>query len=578
MDLNGIEDEDIVPKIDKEEKKKEQKKPIRTKEEIANFWKEYYDWLKSIYPLESFEIQGRDGEILYFHSNYNLYNDKDKPQNLIYRLRDGEFKEVEAKRVKLNLSGEKAEIDKEYETKAAIIIDKENKKFSFAVHYECEENGYGRAIYNNYLHILDMLGIEDREQYELQVAQNPEHEFLKNMHTEELVARTNSELNTENALQIIEEFAKYPNTMSFSQFNTIIEYALNSNVAMEKIAEAINDNGFNIGYSTVNGVPYFEEKDFEKFKSFGITGLKATCMHNHFMKNKNFGFMKLLGDVDTQDATLEFKRVFEEVKNKYKKRVEEDKHIPHNLRQFGELEHIILDWKHSGLLFRNVDSEIKSIVKEQAISKFEEFDPEHKEEWELRTLDYNSDRTFRMLKDAGLMDKEAYIALYQKALNRNYNLEEFDNVIYRFISKEERKAAREEIARNAYYPSPKKSWQKSYARAWKKEHKISKVEIPQSLAKKEKVRDILKQEIIAQGVARRTKIKTDMTGIGKDNKPFVVDNLKDWLFGVPGAHGNLQMMGTSAIAFPPQTPEFAVEMVKGVLNDLAYPGIGGRDD
>ena len=69
-----------------------------------------------------------------------------------------------------------------------------------------------------------------------------------------------------------------------------------------------------------------------------------------------------------------------------------------------------------------------------------------------------------------------------------------------------------------------------------------------------------------------------MTGIGKDGKPFVVDNLKDWLFGVPRAHGNLQMMGTDAIAFPPQTPVFAIKMIEQVLEDLSYPSVSGRGE
>ena len=47
---------------------------------------------------------------------------------------------------------------------------------------------------------------------------------------------------------------------------------------------------------------------------------------------------------------------------------------------------------------------------------------------------------------------------------------------------------------------------------------------------------------------------------------------------MPGAHGNLQMMGTDGIAFPPQTPEFAIKMVEQVLEDLTYPGVSGRGE
>ena len=172
------------------------------------------------------------------------------------------------------------------------------------------------------------------------------------------------------------------------------------------------------------------------------------------------------------------------------------------------------------------------------------------------------------------MDKDAYIALYQKALNRNYDLDEFDHIVRHFIDDEQRKIARQEISQNVYYPSPKGNWQKSCS--WEENHRISKIEIPQRVSKKGKVRDRLKQEILRQGTARETKIKTDMTGIGKDGKPFVVDNLKDWLFGVPGTHGNLQMLGTVAVTLPPQTPKFAVELVEQALKDLEYPDFGER--
>ena len=52
-------------------------------------------------------------------------------------------------------------------------------------------------------------------------------------------------------------------------------------------------------------------------------------------------------------------------------------------------------------------------MKKQAISKFDEFDPEHRKSWDFQ-LDSNSAATLKMLKDAGLLDKDAYIQLYQK--------------------------------------------------------------------------------------------------------------------------------------------------------------------
>ena len=65
------------------------------------------------------------------------------------------------------------------------------------------------------------------------------------------------------------------------------------------------------------------------------------------------------------------------------------------------------------------------------------------------------------ISQAGMMDKEAYIGLYQRALNRNYDLKEIDDVISPFIDEEERRLAKEEIAQNVYYPAPKEDWQSS---------------------------------------------------------------------------------------------------------------------
>lgn len=426
---------------------KEEEKPKMTKEELAKAWKEYYEWLQSIYPVESFEIEGKDGEKLHFYHGFNtkgLYED----YYLLYCLRDKEYTQYLYKQKTLHSQGEDIpeEEKKKYKSKGFIHINKKEKWINFGIEWDYQRNSYGRALYDNIPHILDMLGIEDKEQYQLRIYGNPHHDFLKNMKTQQLLAKTNSEPNTKNALQIIEKFAKYPNTMKFSQLNTIIEYAINSNVPMRKITEAINHNGLNIFYSEINGTPHFEKEDFEKFKSFGITGLKPSCMHHHFMNRRNFGIMKLLGDVDTKDATLEFRKIFEEVKAEYKKAREEGAYISPNLKQFGEAEHIILDWECVGLLIKNINPNIKEIVKEQSIKKFEEFGIKHYHSRGM-DLDRNSETTLTMLRDAGLMNKDTYIKLYQKALNRNYSLKEFDNIAKRFISSEERKLAKKEIAR-----------------------------------------------------------------------------------------------------------------------------------
>lgn len=553
-----------------------------TKEEIAKKYKDYYEKLNSIYPVRDFEIPGKDGQPIYFHRS----NQVDHPSYLIYFLRDKGFKEFQEKIDELNLKGEPIdgesyEIPKEYDPKAHILIRKDKKVFSFLIEWDHMGKGYATSIYNNYLNILDMLGIEDKENYELRIGTQANHIFLQEMRAKELVARTHCEPNNENAKKIIEDFLNHAKPIKINYINTIIDYAIKSDVSKDEIANALNKNGFNLMILTSNNP--FERyskygKSMDEFKSFNITGIKPTCMHHHFIKNKDFRYMQLLTNPDEEDSSLEFKRIYEYVKENYKKQKEENyEYINSNLQEFGELEHIILDWNYCGLLFKHINPDLQKIVKECAISNFDKFDSEHKASWHY-TADSNSVKTFKMLQDAGLMDKETYISLYQRALNRNYDFEEFDEVAHSFITYEERRKAIEEVNQNIYYPAPRENWQKSSCWQKKKEHQIPKIHLPIELSKKENIRDIIKQEVLRQGTAKRTKIITSMTGIDKDGKHFPVENLKDWLFGVPGAHGNLQISKNDIITFPPQTPQYAVEFIQKTLSELEHSGYNEEYD
>ena len=554
---------------------KETSKPQRTKEELAKLWKDYYDWINSTYPVEHFEIQSNNGELLSFYREAKRYKD-DSPK-IYYYLKDIGYQKAYEEQKKQNLLGEESyseDIYQAFPSKAFIGINTDKKCFNFGVYENAEGKGYGRTIYDNYLQILELLNIPDKEQYELAVRGSSNHTFLERMQTEKLVSKASGKPDEEKALQLLAEFSKYPNTMKFSELNTIIQYAIDSNIPISKIARAINDNGFNIFYITIDGTPDFEKADVEKFKSFGITGLKPTSMHRHFMRNRSFGFLRLLDKIDTDDATLEFRRIFEEVKVQHEKEKDDGSNTYQTIENYGVAEHILLNWNHFGLLLKNVNPNIQDIVKTGAISMFGKFDPEHKKEWHNQDIDYNSLQTFKMLREADLMDKDTYIALYQKALNRNYSFQKFDKAIGRFIHRDEREKAREEIRRDAFYPSPRGIWQKSSIQG--KPYKISRIPISKKVANVGNVRNSLEQKILKQRKKKKTKIRTDMVGRDKDGNTIVVDNLKDWLFGVPGASGNLHLEGNSTATLPPQTPEFAVKLIEDTFRDIEYPKSEGR--
>lgn len=180
---------------------KETKKTKMTKEELAKAWKEYYNWLQSIYPLESFELQGKDEEILHFYHGFNSRK-LDGENFLCYYLMDDEYVKYLNERKALHLQGEEVPEDKrkKYVSKAFININKNKKYFNFGVEWDYQGHGYGKAIYDNISHIFEMFGIEDKEQYELRIYGNPNHDFFKRINTQRLFAKTNSDPNTENVL------------------------------------------------------------------------------------------------------------------------------------------------------------------------------------------------------------------------------------------------------------------------------------------------------------------------------------------------------------------------------------------
>lgn len=211
-------------------------------------WKKYYEFKDSFYPIENFEIKGKNGASLVFFSG-NAYKNE---RIMDYFLRDSAYQEAYKQQKEKNLSGEETSneenVCKTFEAKAHIWLCPEEKWISFAVSPTCKNNGYGRAIYDNYIPILEKLGIPNPEQYELRISGCPNHDFLKKMKTEKLVSKASGEPNKEKASQLLTEFSQYPNSMQLRDLNRIIQYAIDSNIPITEITEAINNNGLNVSY------------------------------------------------------------------------------------------------------------------------------------------------------------------------------------------------------------------------------------------------------------------------------------------------------------------------------------------
>ncbi len=117
--------------------------------------KEYYNKIRSIYPVDTFEIEAEDGRKLSFYREHillNLMEDKEDAdvESLEYNLYEKEW----------------GDCDSEI---AHISINKKSKRFHISVWYneKYEGKGYAKEIYTNAGKILEILGIKDIEQYEI---------------------------------------------------------------------------------------------------------------------------------------------------------------------------------------------------------------------------------------------------------------------------------------------------------------------------------------------------------------------------------------------------------------------------
>lgn len=128
---------------------------------------EYHNKIRSIYPVDTFEIETKDGRKLNFYREHillNLIEDKEDAdvESLEYNLYEKEW----------------GDCDSEI---AHISINKKSKRFHISVWYneKYEGKGYAKEIYKNAGKILEILGIKDIEQYEITTPIDKATEHMK---------------------------------------------------------------------------------------------------------------------------------------------------------------------------------------------------------------------------------------------------------------------------------------------------------------------------------------------------------------------------------------------------------------
>lgn len=139
----------------------------KTRRERDKKLQEYYDKIRSIYPVDTFEIEAEDGRKLNFYREHFLLNliedDADiNVDSLDYNLYEKEW----------------GDCDSEI---AHISINKKSKNFHIAVwdNEKYEGKGYAKEIYRNAGRILEILGIKDIELYEITTPVDKATEHMK---------------------------------------------------------------------------------------------------------------------------------------------------------------------------------------------------------------------------------------------------------------------------------------------------------------------------------------------------------------------------------------------------------------
>lgn len=514
---------------------------------------EYLTWIRTIYPVDKLNISDEHGNPVTLVRTTNIRPfDESEKDRLIYYI---------------------CEIDspsKTVQLPATIQVFPKEKRLNFLVEREHSGKGYGRTIYNNVQAILETLGVEDRENYSITVAYQKDHPFLQYMRAQDLLKLTNQEQNAINATSLLAKLSSHPHELSLAIVNSIIEYARNSGLPDADISNALNANHFNITPSSI------EDDNLKRFRSFNLPGLQATNMHQTIMNYRSSNLsaslrhLLLISPNDKNGISDEFSRILADVETLINDGTIKESSLPDTISPSEKSLYHVFGWYSIQLVLQNLTAKMQSKIKSQAIGMIDLLDPKR----DYCTLP--DPATLKIAQTLIYMPlaKEDYIAMYMKFLNRNFTLPDFQRFhsTYGIFDAQTIAEASAEIRENTYYPAPKNNWsrippQKLGFAPRRKVIPLPTQKLPTDL---KSIRNKIKTYIQQDGTAKKTKIKTDMTGTNAKGKEFKVTNLHDWLFGVPGTNGYLKISEFKSgphIILPPQTPNEAVILIQNILQE-----------
>lgn len=346
------------------------------------------------------------------------------------------------------------------------------------------------------------------------------------------------EYDESSALRLLQHLENSTKKLGLSQINAVIEIAQQNGISNEVIFNSLEQNGFDIGY--------YSTEDLENFKQFGISGISLDHVRDSIIREKNFGLITIVDNANEQNVTREYNSLLNELASKKCKRNGKD------AKKYEEIFELMCNYSNTTELFSRLTPEVKELTKKLMIDNLDVIEALQK-----NPIGYSSEfsKIMGVMSKSFELSEEDMTNIYMKCLNNGASREETLSALQKYLPEEERKGIEERINSANIYPNPKYFW-------------LTDKNLRRIRVNRGENRGTIKSKIQADGRCFSTRLKTDMVGESKEGKKIVVNNLSKWLFGVPGARGNLTITRAGDyIQLPGNTPDEAVELIESILQE-----------
>lgn len=351
----------------------------------------------------------------------------------------------------------------------------------------------------------------------------------------------------DSAKKLMKILSNAKSNTSLGYINDVFDILQQNGINKDEMLQSLRENGFNIGIIDSKE----NQEIITRFKSFGIDGITLDDLRDSIMKNKNFNFLKLTDNISSEDMTREYRRLLNELADKKGKK---DDNYP---KRYEEIFELMCNYSNASELFSKLTPEVKELTKKLMIENLDLI-----EELQEKPIGYYSkfSKVMNVMSSSFDISEDDMVNIYMKCLNNGASKKEIISELQQYMPEEDRQGFEEKINSSSIYPNPKYFW-------------LTDKNIKRISVKRGENRTTIKSKIQADGRCFSTRVKTDMVGKSKDGKKIVVNNLSKWLFGVPGAKGNLTItrMG-NYIQLPGNTPDEVIELIEAILMERENDG------